>query len=183
MTLIVLLAVFLFLGCFLLFLFLLPRYSPERTLLEQVTQPVSSSRAQPKTARWMAVLSVDAIAKPFTFLRSFFSAAPDPDLMRRLLLAGYRKPSHADMFLGARLALPALLGVTAAFIFTENAIIFCWRWQSGSSSPTSGFLMPSIRDGKKSVAAFPMASTCSPSAWKPASAWTRGSSGRDTNSA
>jgi len=79
---------------------------------------------------------VDALAKPFTFLRSFFSAAPDPDLVRRLLLAGYRKPSHADMFLGARLALPALMGVTAAFVFTENTIIFFLL------ALTVGFFMP-----------------------------------------
>jgi tight adherence protein C len=124
MTLIVLLGVLLFVGCFLVFLFLLPRYSPERALLEQVTQPAAASRAQARSARWTSVLNVDALARPFTFLRSFFSAAPDPDVMRRLLLAGYRKPSHADMFLGARLALPALMGVTAAFVFSSNTIVF-----------------------------------------------------------
>ena len=55
---------------------------------------------------------MDWLAKPFTLFRGFFSSEPDPDLVRRLMLAGYRKPAHADIFLGARLALPRCLGVS-----------------------------------------------------------------------
>jgi tight adherence protein C len=124
MTLIILVSVFLFLAFFLLFLFMLPRYSAERVLLEQVTQPASAPRLSSAPSRLRAALNIDALAKPFTFFRSFFSSAPDPELVHRLSLAGYRNPAHADMLLGARLALPAILGVTAAFVFTQSPVIF-----------------------------------------------------------
>src|SRR5207248_11360459 len=61
---------------------------------------------------------------PFTIVRSLFSAEPNPDLVRRLSLAGYRNPSHADIFFGTRLALPAVLGFAAAYIFVNNVVIY-----------------------------------------------------------
>ena len=39
------------------------------------------------------------------------------------MLAGYRKPAHADIFLGSRLAVPAALGVLAATFLGSNAIM------------------------------------------------------------
>src|SRR3989454_9621588 len=49
---------------------------------------------------------------------------PDPELIRRLTLAGYRKLAHADIFLGARLALPAVLGFLVVFVATGNVLFF-----------------------------------------------------------
>src|SRR5206468_4953977 len=43
---------------------------------------------------------------------------------RRLMLAGYRKPAHADIFLGSRLAIPAALGLLIALFIGSNTIIF-----------------------------------------------------------
>ena len=48
----------------------------------------------------------------------------DPALVRRLMLAGYRKPAHADIFLGARLALPAILGFLVVLLPTGNVLFF-----------------------------------------------------------
>src|SRR6266436_3431474 len=45
-------------------------------------------------------------------------------LVRRLYLAGYRKPAHADVFLGSRLALPAAMGLVIALYVESNTIIF-----------------------------------------------------------
>jgi tight adherence protein C len=121
MTVTVLLGLCLFLGFLLVFLFLLPRPSAESALLEEVTRDArrpgeESSRPQ--------VLNPELLAKPFTFLRRFITANPDPELVRRLMLAGYRKPSHPDIFLGTRLALPAVLGFSVALLVPENTILF-----------------------------------------------------------
>src|SRR5262249_48864824 len=59
-----------------------------------------------------------------TLFRKLFTSEPNPDIVRRLSLAGYRKSSHADVFLGARLALPAALGLATAFIFEQNLFIY-----------------------------------------------------------
>ena len=40
------------------------------------------------------------------------------------MLAGYRKPAHADIFLGLRLAIPAALGLLAAMFGGSNAIMY-----------------------------------------------------------
>jgi tight adherence protein C len=69
-------------------------------------------------------MSADVVAKPFTAVRRMFSAEPNPEIVHRLMLAGYRKPYHSDIFLGMRLAVPAVLGLTAALVFSDNAIIF-----------------------------------------------------------
>ena len=69
-------------------------------------------------------MSGDVLAKPFTAFRRFFASEPNPETVKRLLLAGYRKPYHADIFLGTRLAVPALLGLTVALVFSENTFLF-----------------------------------------------------------
>jgi tight adherence protein C len=69
-------------------------------------------------------MSADLVAKPFTALRRFFATEPDPEIVRRLMLAGYRKPYHADIFLGMRLAVPAVLGLSAAVVFSSNTVVF-----------------------------------------------------------
>ncbi len=42
--------------------------------------------------------------------------------MRRLALAGYRKPAHADVFLGMRLAIPAALGLLVAILVPAGTV-------------------------------------------------------------
>jgi tight adherence protein C len=117
----ILLGIGLFIGFLLLFLLLLPRASEGDVLLERVTQ---EAREREIVVTGVPKINVEAIAKPFTFVRSLFSSEPNPDLVRRLSLAGYRSPSHADIFLGVRLALPAILGFAATFLFHDNVIIF-----------------------------------------------------------
>ena len=121
MTLLILLGICSFAGLFLIFLFMLPRSSAETVLLDQVTREVRDER-QSGTEAKPAGVTADLLAKPFTLFRSLFSTEPDPALVRRLLLAGYRKPAHADIFLGARLALPAFLGFLVVFLVSSNTI-------------------------------------------------------------
>jgi tight adherence protein C len=108
----------LFLGFMLLFLVLLPRPSAAGALLRDATRPTTIGEAP----AWRSALDLDFLAKPFTLLRRLFSPEPDPILVRRLSLAGYRKPAHADIFVGARLAIPAVLGLAVATFLSSNVI-------------------------------------------------------------
>ena len=113
-----------FLGFFLLFIFALKPASAESALLEKVAQQVQGGDGVRISRSWHSALSLDRLAKPFGRVRGLFAGEPDPDLVRRLLLAGYRKHAHADLFLGVRLGLPALLGFSVAFLAQDNALLF-----------------------------------------------------------
>jgi tight adherence protein C len=113
-----------FVGFMLLFLLMLPRASAENALLAAVTREVRRNEEKRKLTSWRSIVDADILAKPFTTLRKFFSPEPDPTLVRRMMLAGYRKPSHPDIFLGVRLALPAFLGFMVALLVSENTIFF-----------------------------------------------------------
>jgi tight adherence protein C len=116
----IVLGVCLFIGFAFLLLLLMPRESAAGALLQEVTRPVG----QVDTPAWRTALDVDFLAKPFTLIRSLIAPEPDPKLVRRLMLAGYRKPAHADIFLGCRLAVPAILGLFVALFLSNNAIMY-----------------------------------------------------------
>src|SRR5437879_4913932 len=121
MTFIIILGVCLFVGFLFLFLLLTQRQSAAGALLQEVTRPV---RAQAGVPGWRTAVDVDFLAKPFTTVRSLFAPEPDPLLVRRLMLAGYRNPASADIFLGARLALPAVFGLLIASLVSNNTIVY-----------------------------------------------------------
>jgi len=123
MTIAIVLGLSLFTIFIFLFLVLLPGQSSEGALLEAVTRPVRPGDGR-LNAPWRPAVSADTVAKPFTAFRKFFSSEPDPEIVHRLMLAGYRKPSHADIFTGSRLAIPALLGLTVALVFNENTVLY-----------------------------------------------------------
>jgi tight adherence protein C len=115
----IILGLCLFVAFVVAFMLLTPRTSAAGALLQEVTRPVRASGAP----AWQNALDVDYLAKPFTLVRSLFAPEPDPQLVRRLMLAGYRKPAHADIFLGLRLAIPAVLGVLVALFGGSNTIM------------------------------------------------------------
>jgi len=116
----IVLGVCLFVGFVFVFLLLTPRTSAAGALLQEVTRPVRASGAP----AWQNALDVNYLAKPFTLIRKLFSPEPDPKLVRRLMLAGYRKPAAADLFLGLRLAIPAGLGLLIALFVNSNALMY-----------------------------------------------------------
>src|SRR6266436_8308914 len=121
MSLMIIFGILAFVGFFLIVLFMLPRSSAEGVLLDEVTrQARSAQNVGTQTAR--SGVDVDWLAKPFALFRRLFSGEPDPDLIRRLMLAGYRKPAHVDIFLGARLALPIALGCLVAILVTSGTV-------------------------------------------------------------
>ncbi|MGZ6332553.1 MAG: type II secretion system F family protein [Bdellovibrionota bacterium] len=122
MTLAIIFGLSLFTALAIGFVLLMRRSSEQGALLEEVTRPLQGAGQMP--AAWRSAVSADTIAKPFTAFRRFFSSEPDPEIVRRLLLAGYRKPYHADIFLGSRLAVPACLGLAVALLVNNNTVIF-----------------------------------------------------------
>jgi len=113
----------LFIAFMLCFVLLMGRSSAQGALLEQVVREARRGTGA-VSGPWRLAVNADLVAKPFTALRRFFSPEPDPEIVRQLMLAGYRKPYHADIFLGMRLAVPAILGLTAALVFSEYVIIY-----------------------------------------------------------
>ena len=123
MSLMIIFLILSFVGFFLIVLFMLPRSSAQSVLLDEVTrQARKAQNSAAQTAR--SGVDVDLLARPFTLFRGFFSSEPDPDLVRRLMLAGYRKPAHVDIFLGARLVLPVVLGCVVAILASSNLFLF-----------------------------------------------------------
>jgi tight adherence protein C len=122
MLLLIVFGLSIFAALMLCFVLLMGRSSSQAALLQQVAREARTTG--PISGPWRASVSGDLLAKPFTVLRLFFAAEPDPEIVRRLLLAGYRKPYHADVFLGARLATPALLGVAVAVFVKQGTIVF-----------------------------------------------------------
>jgi tight adherence protein C len=117
----ILLGIGLFVGFVFLFLLLTPRPSAAGALLHEATRTI---RVESEIPAWRSALNVDYIAKPFTLARGLFRPEPDPQLVRRLMLAGFRNPASADIFLGARLALPAVLGLLIAAYVNDNVIMY-----------------------------------------------------------
>src|SRR6266852_8048876 len=94
----IILGVCLFVGFLFLFLLLTQRQSAAGALLEEVTK---QGRIHADVPAWRAAVDVAFLAKPFTLVRSLFAPEPDPQLVRRLMLACHRNPSSADILLGA----------------------------------------------------------------------------------
>jgi tight adherence protein C len=116
----VILGVCLFIAFVFVFLLLAPRPSAAGALLQQATKAARPADGP----TWRTLLDVDSVAKPFTLLRKLLTPEPDPQLVRRLMLAGYRKPAHADIYLGSRLAIPAVAGLFVALFISNNAIMY-----------------------------------------------------------
>jgi tight adherence protein C len=110
-----------FVGFFLIILFMLPRSSAQKVLLDEAARQVRDAK-KASAQTWRPLIDVDWLAKPFTIFRQFFNSEPDPNLVRRLMLAGYRKPAHVDIFLGSRLVVPVILGSLVAILITSNTL-------------------------------------------------------------
>src|SRR5437868_13441567 len=115
------LGVCLFIGFVFVFLLLMPRRSAAGALLHEATRAVHMDGAPPA---WRTALDAERLATPFTWIRKLITPEPNPTLVRRLMLAGYRKPAHADIFLGSRLAIPAIAGLLVAMFVNNNSIMW-----------------------------------------------------------
>jgi tight adherence protein C len=106
-----------FFAIFLLF----SRPSRQSELLSEVTSRAYRSE---DVGLQQGRFSAESLTKPLGSIRRLFGGPPNPEIVRRLMLAGYRKPFHADAFLGAKLTLPAAAGAGVAFFVKDNVILW-----------------------------------------------------------
>lgn len=119
---------------FLLVFILLGAQSKQGALLAEATSHMRQSALEDSRG-W---ITAERLAKPFEWFRSLFRGDPNPEILRRLTLAGYRKPYHADVFTGVRLMLPVILGGAVALWIHSS--IFIWFILAVST----GFFVPHI---------------------------------------
>jgi tight adherence protein C len=113
-----------FLTFFLLFLIAFRGRSRRETLLNVVTRQGQIAKTGNVIDWWRSVINANQLAKGLAVFRIFLSREPDRDVTQRLMLAGYRQRAHVDIFLGSKLAVPAVLGIAMALIVTANTIVF-----------------------------------------------------------
>ncbi len=106
---------------FFLTFMLVGRRSAHSTMLTQVVSEVYQSTSAEAPQRW---LTAERVAKPLGAVRKLLGGEPKPELAHRLMLAGYRKPYHSDVFVAARLGLPVAAGLLVAFFVRENVILW-----------------------------------------------------------
>jgi len=109
----------LLLGFFLIF-WRLSRSSTESALLAEVTSEIHQGGAQPPPA---GLLNMERLAGPLGRFRVMLGGGDNRELTRRLMLAGYRKPYHTDLFIVVRLLLPVTMGIAVALWVQSNIIV------------------------------------------------------------
>jgi tight adherence protein C len=116
---IALIGVGLLLGFFLIF-WRLSRSSTESALLTEVTNEIYQGGAQ---SAQTGFLNMERLAGPLGKFRMMLGGGSNRELTRRLMLAGYRKPYHTDLFVVVRLLLPVTLGIAVALWIQSNIIV------------------------------------------------------------
>lgn len=121
-----------------LILLLVSGRSRESARLMEVTSGVQA--APPPTSRVTldSLLESERVSKLVQPLRGLMGSRQDPDLVRRLAAAGYRKPVHADVFYLVKLLLPALAALAGIFFMRQNT--FFWVILMAAV----GFLLPDL---------------------------------------
>jgi tight adherence protein C len=100
--------------------FLLSRPSKVSALLAEVAQSLQAPASdQPRRG----LVNVELLAKPLGQIRKLLGGDVDPQVARRLMRAGCRHPYHQDIFVGAKLLLPAIAGAAVA-AFIKQSVVF-----------------------------------------------------------
>lgn len=81
---------------------------------------------------------LERVAASLSPLRKIFGFSSSPEVAQRLAMAGYRKASHVDVFNAARMLLPVVAAVLAAFL--AHQAVFFWVIVSA----VVGFLLPDV---------------------------------------
>ncbi len=125
-----------FLGFVLVFMLLSGR-SPESVRLMEVTTQARAAAVSREGAPGEAWLNVDRIAKILAPIRGFLGAPRETELTR-LASAGYRKPSHADIFYAVKVLLPILFATVGSFLIKQNILFWVVLLAA------VGFLLPDL---------------------------------------
>ncbi len=125
-----------FIGFVLVFLLLGGR-SPESVRLMEVTAEARSAAVPKDIERGPAWLNADRIAKVLAPIRGILGPPKEAELTR-LASAGYRKPSHADIFYAMKILLPIVAAFVTSLLMKRNVIFGILI------SAAIGFLLPDL---------------------------------------
>ncbi len=123
---------------FVLVVLLLGGRSRESARLMEVTSGTPQAYVPETRSGWQSVLDSDRVARFAKPLRGILGSREDPELVRRLASAGYRKAAHADIFYMVKILLPVTLALVFAFVIKSN--IFFWVVLSAAV----GFMVPDL---------------------------------------
>ena len=112
--------------------------SRESSRLMEVTSGAQTTQTQPARSTLGSIFESERISRLAQPLRGLLGAQQNPDLVRRLAAAGYRKAAHADLFYLAKIAVP-LIAALGAFIFVKQNALF---WVVILAAV--GFLLPDL---------------------------------------
>jgi len=98
--------------------------SRESSRLMEVTSGAQTTQTQPARSTLGSIFESERISRLAQPLRGIMGAQPNPDLVRRLASAGYRKAVHADLFYLAKIAVPLMAALAAFFIVKQNALFW-----------------------------------------------------------
>lgn len=103
---------------------LVTRPSAASTRLDEVARLVGAGQERSFFSEETLDGLLDGLGQRFGRFRSRLGGEPSPADVRRLALAGFRKPVYVDIFLVARLAVPALGALAVALFVRENIIFY-----------------------------------------------------------
>lgn len=107
-----------------LFFFVLSGRSKESERLMEVTSADQHGVAVSRGLRMETIFASDRVAKLVEPVRGLLGSKQDPEMVRRLAAAGYRKTVHADLFFLSKLALPIVGGIAGFLIVRENTFVW-----------------------------------------------------------
>ena len=123
---------------FVLITLLLGGRSRESARLVEVTSSTTPAYSPEVRSGWGSLLDSERVARVAKPLRGILGSREDPELVRRLASAGYRKSAHADIFYMVKILLPATAALAFAFLMKSNT--FFWVVLSAAV----GFMLPDL---------------------------------------
>jgi tight adherence protein C len=117
MTDMIILVALIFTVVFGVILFAISGRSKETDRLMEVTgAPSQGGGVSPIPTKAESIFASDRVAKLVEPVRSLLGSKQDPEVVRRLASAGYRKAVHADLFFLCKMGFPIVGGIIAFFI-------------------------------------------------------------------
>lgn len=121
-----------------LIMFALTGRSRETERLMEVTSGTQAAAPVDRGSRAESIFASDRVAKMIEPVRSLLGSKQDPEMVRRLAAAGYRRGVHADLFFMSKLAMPLIAGLACFILVKQNA--FFWV----VIMAVVGFLLPDL---------------------------------------
>lgn len=112
--------------------------SRESERLMEVTSTGQPVATPTRGSRMEILFASERVAKLVEPVRGLLGSKQDPEMVRRLACAGYRRAVHADLFFLSKLVLPVVGGVAGLLIFRQN--VFVWVLILAAL----GFLLPDL---------------------------------------